>query len=177
MSKVLFDSLAWMNKGAEEYVQDYLMCTDHEVTDFDSYEGLMKAVEEWIPETVEWEWEDFISQCEDETKNHCLVTGHFMSWMGPQAGGKVYKDLATAVRSIIMDDSHPVFSINDDGNLVLDETHHDAPVSGNHYEFLILTASGERYYANHYNDDRRTLCENLKLNGKTRKVNTKIFGL
>ena len=59
---------------------------------------------------------------------------------------------------------------------MLDETHHDAPCNGNHYEFKILTATGEKYYEKHINDDRRTLHEALKQNKRSRNVDTKIFG-
>lgn len=178
MSKVLFDSLSWMELDASEYIDDYLDCSDHTREDFKDEESLLEAVREWLQNNSEWDWRDFLEQCGNETSNHCLVTGYFMSWRGPQAGGKIYKDLETAVQSILMDgDSHPVFSINDEGDLVLDETHHDAPCSGNHYEFRILTKRGETYYDNHADEDRRTLHENLKLCGRTRKVNTKIFNI
>lgn len=177
MSKVLFDSMSWLDVNAADYVDDYLDCCDKQRSDFSNEEDLLEAVQEWLQDNVEWEWRDFVEQCEDEENHHCLVTGYFMSWMGPQAGGKVYKNLAAAVSGIIMDgDSHPIFSLSDEGVLILDETHHDAPCSGNHYEFRILTKSGETYYNNHCNDDRRTLHGNLKLRGRTRNVNIKIFG-
>ena len=178
MSKVLFDSLSWMDVNASDYIDEYLECSGRDRDEFKTEDDLLEAVTEWLQSNTEWEWDDFKEQCSHEVSNHCLVTGYFMSWMGPQAGGKIYKDLETAVQDILMDgDSHPVFSIDDDGNLVLDETHHDAPCSGNHYEFRILTAKGEKYYNNHMYDDRRTLHEALKKEGRTRKVNIKIFGI
>ncbi len=178
MKKVLFDSLSYLDLNASEHIDEYLECTGYSREDFDDENDLLEKVKEWLQSNTEWEWNDFKEQCSQEIPNHCLVTGYFMSWMGPQQGGKIYKDLETAVQSILMEgDSHPIFSINDEKNLVLDETHHDAPSSGNHYEFRILTARGEKYYANHAGDDRRTLHENLKLCGRTRKVNIKIFGM
>lgn len=177
MSKVLFDSMSWLHKPAEDHINSYLDYTDRTRDEFKDEAKLLEAVEDWLQENTEYEWEDFLNECEDEEKHHCLVTGYFMSWMGPQEGGKVFKDLASAVSDVLMDgDSHPVFSINDEGVLVLDETHHDAPTSGNHYEFRILTKKGEKYYERHQDDDRRTLCEALKLQGRTRNVNIKIFG-
>ena len=177
MSKVLFDSMSWLHELAKDHIDSYLDCADRTRDEFKDESELLEAVEEWLQENTEYEWKDFKDQCEDEEKHHCLVTGYFMSWMGPQEGGKVFKDLASAVSDIIMDgDSNPVFSINDEGILVLDETHHDAPTSGNHYEFRILTATGEKYYEKHCNDDRRELHEALKLRGRTRNVNIKIFG-
>lgn len=177
MSKVLFDSMSWLHKSAKDHVDSYLDCTDRTRDEFKDEAELLEAVEEWLQENVECEWKDFLDECEGEEKHHCLVTGYFMSWMGPQEGGKVYKDLASAVSGIIMEgDSNPIFSIQDDGLLILDETHHDAPCNGNHYEFKILTKKGEEYYERHRDDDRRTLHEALKLHGRTRNVNIKIFG-
>lgn len=178
MSQVLFDSFSWLNTNAEDHIDEYLECCDYSRDDFANEEELLEAVEEWLQRTTEWDWEDFLDQCKDEENHHCLITGYFMSWMGPQEGGLIYNTLAEAVQNIIMDgDSHPVFSINDDENLILDETHHDAPCAGNHYEFSILTPKGERYYNNHKDDDRRKLHEALKKEGRTRKVNIKIFGM
>ena len=177
MSKVLFDSMSWLDESAADHIDNYLDCTDRTRDEFKNEAELLEAVEEWLQENVEYEWKDFLDQCENEEKHHCLVTGYFMSWMGPQEGGRVFEDLASAVSGVLMDgDSHPVFSINDEGVLVLDETHHDAPTSGNHYEFRILTTSGEKYYENHINDGRKTLCEALKLRKRSRNVNIKICG-
>lgn len=178
MSKVLFDSLSWLYVNANDHIDEYLECSGRSRDEFKTEDELLEAVTEWLQSNTEWEWDDFKEQCSQEKDNHCLVTGYFMSWMGPQAGGKIYPNLKLAVQNILMDgDSHPIFSINDEGNLVLDETHHDAPCSGNHYEFRILTARGEKYYTSHAYDDRRTLHENLKLCGRSRKVNTKIFNI
>ena len=135
-------------------------------------------VDDYIYETIQQDWEFFISDCEDEENIPVVVTGYFMSWKGPQEGGKVYPNLKQAVRNIILNDSSPVFSFNDDNVFVLDETHHDAPVSGNHYEFRVLTKKGNSYYQNHKEDDRRELCEHLiNTEGLTRNVNPKIFGM
>ena len=177
MAKVLFNSLSWLEANAEEHVDEYLDCTDRTKEEFESEDDLLEAVEDWLEGQTEYNWRDFLDQCSEEKPNHCLVTGYFMAWDGPKEGGMVFKDLRTAVSNIIMDgDSNPVFSITDDGILVLDETHHDAPCNGNHYEFKILTAAGEKYYEKHINDDRRTLHEALKENKRSRNVDTKIFG-
>ena len=177
MAKVLFNSLSWLEANASDYVDDYLDCTDRTKEEFESEDELLDAVRDWLQEQTEYDWRDFLDQCSEEKPNHCLVTGYFMAWDGPKEGGKVFKNLETAVSGIIMDgDSNPVFSITDEGILVLDETHHDAPCSGNHYEFKILTAAGEKYYEKHINDDRRTLHEALKEKGRSRDVDPKIFG-
>ena len=184
MSKVLFDSMAWLNENPADHIDEYLDCTGQTKDDFKNRHGvydpelLLSYVREWLSDNSEWDWRDFLEQCREEEPHHCLVTGYFMSWMGPQAGGKIYKDLESAVSGSILDgDSHPIFSINDEGMLVLDETHHDAPCNGNHYEFRILTKRGEQYYENHKDDDRRTLHEALKEKGRSRNVNIKIFAL
>ncbi len=177
MKKVLFNSLSWLEANASDYVDDYLDCADRTKEEFGSEDELLGAVRDWLQEGTDCDWRDFLDQCSEEKPNHCLVTGYFMAWDGPKEGGQVFKDLRTAVSNIIMEgDSNPVFSITDDGILVLDETHHDAPCDGNHYEFKILTAAGEKYYEKHINDDRRTLHEALKGNKRSRDVNTKIFG-
>ena len=175
MSTVLFDSMSWLNANKEDYVNDFLDCTGRTEEEYENREQLLEAVSEWLQSNVEWDWEDFKGQCKGE-KGRCLVTGYFMSWHGPLEGGKIYKDLETAVQNILLDDSHPIFSFNDEGVLVLDETHHDAPSSGNHYEFRILTAKGESYYDSHNNIDRQALCEALRENGRSRNVKTEIFG-
>lgn len=132
------------------------------------------------PETDEatYAWEDFTMGLSNEPVP-VVVTGYFMSWMGPQAGGKVFPSLRRAIQNIIMDDSHPVFSINDEGDLVLVETHHDAPCSGNKYTFKVLTATGIKWYEkNKENCDRRTLCETLFNNSRySRRPTAKEIGL
>ena len=177
MAKVLFDSQSWLNVNVNDYIEEYLECSGRERSEFKNEDDLNEAVQSWLQDNVQYDWEYFLEQCGQEEKHHCLVTGYFMSWMGPQNGGKIFKDLESAASGMIMDgDSNPIFSITDEGVLVLDETHHDAPCQGNHYEFLILTNSGEQYYENHCDDDRRTLHEALKLRGRSRNVNIKIFG-
>lgn len=177
MGKILFDSQSYLDCNAEEFIDEYLDCVDKTREDFADEAELLEAVESWLADQTEFEWDDFKDQCGEEENNHVLVTGYFMSWMGPQQGGKIFKNLESAVTGIIMSgDSHPVFSITEDGVMVLDETHHDAPCSGNHYEFKVLTAAGEKYYEKHINDDRRTLHEALKEHKRSRDVNTKIFG-
>lgn len=177
MSKVLFDAYAWLNVKTEDYVEEYLDCTDQSREDFKDESDLLEAVQSWLSDNTEIDWDVFKDQCGNEEKHSVLVTGYFMSWMGPQPGGKIFKNLADAVSGSIMDgDSCPVFSFTDDGVLVLDETHHDAPTSGNHYEFRVLTARGETYLNNHMYDDRKALHEALKEKGRSRNVNIKIFG-
>ena len=174
--KKLFDSMSWLYANVEDHIDDYLDCSGKQREDFENENKLHEAVRDWLYEESQYDWEYFVEQCEHEEKHHCLVTGYFMAWNGKQEGGKVYSNLSSAVSSILMDDSHPVFSLTDDGMLILNETHHDAPCSGNYYEFRILTDAGEKYYENHCNDDRKTLCEALKLRKRTRNVNIKIFG-
>jgi len=176
MSKVLFDSMSWLDVNPADYVDEYLECTGYTREQFGSEDELHQQVQEWLQDNVETDWDWFTEQCGDEEKHHCLVTGYFMAWNGKKEGGKIYKDLASAVSDILLDDSHPVFSLTDEGMLILNETHHDAPCSGNYYEFRILTDAGEKYYENHMNDDPRTLHEALKLRKRTRNVNIKIFG-
>lgn len=176
MSKVLFDSQAWLNNNPADYIEEFLDITGSRKEDFRNEEELLEAVSDWLYTQSQYDWEDFLDQLKTE-QGHCLVTGYFMSWMGPQKGGKVFKDLATAASNILLDDSHPVFSINKDGLLVLDETHHDAPCHGNHYEFRILTANGEKYYEKHCNDDRRSLCEALLERKRSRNIKLKTFYL
>ena len=175
MSKVLFDSLAWLDENPREYVDEFLECTQKTKEDFKNEEELLKGVTEWLQNNNEYDWDDFLKECSDE-KGYVLVTGYFMAWDGPCEGGLIYKDLRTAIQRTIMDDSHPIFSLTDDGVLVLDETHHDAPIKGNHYEFRVLTSNGKDYYEKHINDDRRTLHEALKEKGRSRNVDPKIFG-
>lgn len=175
MNTVLFDSLAWLDEDPREYVDDFLACVGRTKEDFKDEDELLGKVAEWLQDNTERYWDDFLEECSDE-KGYVLVTGYFMAWDGPREGGKVYADLRTAVRGIIMDDSHPIFSLTDDGVLVLDETHHDTPCKGNHYEFKVLTSNGKKYYEKHINDDRRTLHEALKEKDRSRNVNPKIFG-
>ena len=177
MSKELFNAYSWLYANTEDYVDEYLSCTDQSRDDFKDESDLQEAVQSWLNDNTELDWEDFKEQCEEEENHHVLVTGYFMSWMGPQTGGKIFKNLLDAVTGSIMDgDSCPIFSLTDEGMLVLNETHHDAPTSGNHYEFRVLTDRGETYLNNHIDDDRRTLHEALKEKGRTRNVNIKIFG-
>ena len=174
---ILFDSLAWLDEDPKEYVDDFLECTEQTKEGFENEEKLLEAVTEWLREGHEGDWEDFLDECSKEEEHHVLATGYFKAWNGPREGGLIFKDLQTAVSGIIMDgDSHPIFSLTNEGMLVLDETHHDAPYDGNHYEFRILTAKGEKYYEKHLNDDRRTLYEALKEKNRSRNVNVKIFG-
>ena len=179
MSKVLFDSLAWLDENPQDYVDEYLECTGQTKEDFESEEELLEAVTEWLQADTEHQWNDFLKECSDE-KGFVLVTGYFMAWNGPREGGLIFKDLKTAVSGAIMEgDSHPVFSITDEGVMVLDETHHDAPCNGNHYEFRVLTKRGAQYYQKHIYDkydNRRALCEALKEKGRSRDVNVKVFG-
>ena len=177
MNKVLFDSLAWLNENPKEYVDDFLECMGQTKGDFENEEKLLEKVTQWLQESHEGDWEDFLDECSKEEERHVLVTGYFKAWDGPHEGGLIFKDLRTAASGTIMKgDSHPVFSLTDEGMLVLDETHHDAPCSGNHYELRVLTAAGEKYYEKHLNDDRRTLHEALKEKNRSRNVNVKIFG-
>lgn len=178
MDKVLFDSLAWLDENPREYVDEYLECTRKTKEDFKNEEELLRQVTEWLQDNNGCYWDDFLEECSSE-KDPVLVTGYFMAWDGPREGGVVYKDLRTAVSSVIMEDSHPIFSITDEGLLVLDETHHDAPTKGNHYEFRVLTQKGNQYYEKHFYDqydNRRALCEALKEKGRSRNVDPKIFG-
>lgn len=177
MRRVLFDSQAWMDANPSDYVADYLDCSETKREDYKSEEELLEAVSNWLYEQSQYDWEDFVDECQHE-EGHCLVTGYFMSWMGPQSGGKVYKDLASAVSNILLDDSYPVFSIDENGLLVLNETHHDAPCSGNHYEFRILTAAGEKYYSSHVGSlGRKQMCESLLKGNRSRNVKLKTFYL
>ena len=126
---------------------------------------------------LECDWENLLEQA-SKVKGHCLVTGYFMAWCGKQEGGKIFPSLKDAIAGSVMSgDSSPVFSIDKKGLLTLDETHHDAPVSGNYYEFRLLSAKGEKYYAAHSDDDRRTLHEALKEKQRTRRIPLKIFDL
>ena len=175
MDKVLFDSLAWLDENPREYVDEYLDCVRLTKEDFKDENELLENVRDWLQSNNELYWDDFLEECSGE-KGFVLVTGYFMAWDGPREGGLIYKDLKTAIQRTIMDDSHPIFSLTEDGVLVLDETHHDAPSKGNHYEFRVLTSDGKEYYENHINDDRRTLHEALKEKGRSRNVDPKIFG-
>ena len=175
MSKVLYDSLAWLDENPREYVDEFFECTQKTKEDFKSEGELLREVTDWLQGNTELYWDDFLEECSHE-KGYVLVTGYFMAWDGPRECGLVFKDLPAAVRGIIMDDSNPIFSLTDDGVLVLDETHHDAPVKGNHYELKVLTSNGKKYYEKHINDDRRTLHEALKEKGRSRNVDPKIFG-
>lgn len=124
--------------------------------------------------TVQDGWNDFTYSL-SKTSGYVVITGYFMSWMGPRSGGLVCPSLKTAVETIVMDDSHPIFSIDSDGDFVLDETHHDAPCAGNHYVFRVLTKKGATWYENNVNRyDKRTVCEKLfNTKGYSRKVNSK----
>lgn len=175
MSRVLFDSLAWLDEDPKEYVDEFLECAQKTKEVFKNEEELLEEVAEWLQENNEHYWDDFLEECSHE-KGSVLVTGYFMAWDGPREGGLIYKDLETAILRIIMDDSHRIFSLTEDGVLVLDETHHDAPTQGNHYEFKVLTSDGQKYYENHIDDDRRTLHKALKEKGRSRNVDPKIFG-
>lgn len=161
----LFDSFAWETISPEELTKSYLECTEQTEQDFASKNALEEAVNEWAINNTEEEWNYFLENLR-KVKGPCVVTGYFMSWSGPQEGGKVYSSLEAAAQGIIMDDSHPIFSITKDGVLLLDETHHDAPCKGNHYEFRLLNAKGKIFYEKYKNQDRRSLCEALKLQTK-----------
>ena len=176
MTKVLFDSQSWLTADPKDYIDEYLNCCDQTREDYTDEENLLEHVVEWLQEQTTYEWEDF-QELASKEKGHCLVTGYFMSWMGPQEGGKVYKNLETAIGNIIMDDSHVIFSIDENGLITLDETHHDAPCKGNHYEFRILTDKGETYYNTHCNGNRKTLCEALLEKGRSRGANLNSFYL
>lgn len=178
MDKILFDSLAWLDENPREYVDEYLDCVRLTKEDFKDEDELLEKVTDWLQSSTEHYWDDFLEECSGE-KDFVLVTGYFMAWDGPREGGQIYKDLKTAISSIIMEDSHPIFSITDEGVLVLDETHHDAPCKGNHYEFRVLTQKGRQYYEKHIYDQYecpRTLHEALKEKGRSRNVDPKIFG-
>jgi len=144
-----------------------------DVSDDEAYDEISYLLEE--------DWHNFLSECGNEKDMPVVVTGYFMSWMGPQRGGKVYSSLKDACSNIIMDESTPIWpiwSFDDNGVFVLNETHHDAPCSGNHYEFRVLTAKGNQYYKKHIDDDRMNLCETLANNSEyNRNVNPKIFGM
>lgn len=161
MLKVLYDSQSWMNVNPEDYIDEYLECTGRTRDDFKTVEtnlgviwdgpaALREAVQDWLYENNEYEWNDFL-ELAAKVKGKCLVKGTFMAWNGPKPCGAVFDSLAKAIQESILDgDSHPIFSINKEGHLYLDETHHDSPCAGNHYEFYILTARGEQFYGTHY---------------------------
>lgn len=176
MTHTLFDSQSWLSVNVEDYVDEYLDCSDQSREDFSSEEALHEAVYDWLSDNTRWEWEDFLDNAK-KVNGPCVVTGYFMSWMGPQEGGKVYPSLADAISNVIMDDSHAVFTIDENGLIVLSETHHDAPCSGNHWEFRVLSAAGKKYYNRHKDSNRRTLCETLVKEGNTRRIPLKAFYL
>jgi hypothetical protein len=176
MKKVLFDSQSWLKENPADHVEEFLECTSANRENYANETDLLGAVHEWLQDLVQYDWEDFLELTTKE-EGRCLVTGYFMSWMGPQEGGKVFASLTSAIKEMVMDDSHIIFSIDENGLLTLDETHHDAPCKGNYYEFRILTSVGNKYYNSHCNDDRRSLCEALLTNKRSRNVKLKTFYL
>ena len=180
MQRLLFDSLSWLDIKLEDDIPNYLEATGQKESDFASHEALRQATSQWELEKTQEDWEIFLDLLREEEPNHCLVTGYFMAWDGKREGGNVYTDLATAVQEVILDDSRIKISITDEGVLVLDETHHDAPVNGNHYEFRILNSRGESFLEDHKTGDfgygRRELCETLKNDKYSRNVDYRIFG-
>ena len=111
-------------------------------------------------EDSDWEFEMFLDSLK-ERDTPTVVTGYFMTWNGKQYGGKIFHSLRAAVGDIVMEESTPIFSVTKEGDMILDEAHHDAPVKGNHYEFRIITTRGMNYLNTHQYESRRTLCEKL----------------
>ena len=157
MLKVLFDSQAWLGENPNDYIDEFLECVGRTRDDykpivtnlglvFDGAARLNNDILEWFQENSLCDWEDFLAEAK-KVQGKCLVKGYFMAWNGKKPCGKVFDSLAEAIQNSVMDgDSHPIFSINKEGHLYLDETHHDSPCAGNHYEFYILTARGEQFY-------------------------------
>ncbi|MBQ0142035.1 MAG: hypothetical protein KBT06_04425 [Prevotellaceae bacterium] len=128
-------------------------------------------------DAVQISWDDFFESISDKT-NPVIITGYFMAWDGKKEGHMVRKNLYQAVRDILMDDSSPIFSFDESDNFVLDETHHDAPVSGNHYVFHVLTDAGVKWYEENKNScTPREIGETLVKPEYSRKVEHNEVGL
>ena len=171
MNKVLFDSQAWLGENPNDYIDEFLDCTGRTRDDyktvvtnlgviFDGPARLTNDILDWFQENSLCDWEDFLAEAR-KVQGKCLVKGVFMAWNGPRPCGKVSNSLADAIQDSIMDgDSHPIFSIDKEGHLFLDETHHDSPCAGNHYEFSILTKLGENFLES--NKDRMSAWDMLE---------------
>ena len=159
MLKVLFDSQSWLDQNPADYVDEFLECTGRTRDDykpivtnlgmvFDGAARLNEDILDWLQENTLQDWEDFLEEA-SKVEGKCLVKGYFMAWNGKKPCGKIFNSLSEAIKNAVMDDSHPIFSIDEEGHLILDETHHDAPYAGNHYEFSILTKTGENFLNSH----------------------------
>lgn len=173
---VLFDSESWATLNPEEYVKEYLDINERSENEFENRDQLLYEVKEWLRENVEWDWRDLLEMAR-KIDGPCVLTGYFMAWNGKREGGRIFSSLENAIQNSIMDDSHPIFSITREGVLILDETHHDAPCSGNHYEIKLLSKKGEAWYEAHKDMDRKTICEHLQLKGLTKRIPLKTFNV
>lgn len=95
-----------------------------------------------------------------ENTGPVVLTGYFMAWDGKKEGGIISPSAAAAIQKAMLDNSHIIISITN-GVLTMDETHHDAPISGNHYTIRKLTKKGLKWLDAHYNLSRREQCETV----------------
>ena len=147
--------------------------------DYGEYTDDMEATYEQTggdnsPEVEFTDWDDFLHFLSKE-KRKILVTGYFISWCGKLHVAKVFDSLVDAVCYAQLDDSHTQFILGANGLFFLNETHHDAPINGNHYEFRAITESGEKYLEKHNNMARLDLGQKLLTRGRTCNIDHTIW--
>ena len=170
----LFDSLSYLDIEPEDYVEEYLCHTGTEEADYENHKDLLKKI---VDDFNYIEWESFLEQCRNEENRACLMTGYAMFGDRTCEVKRLYMNLTDAVRKSRLGYLHTIFSINDAGVFVSDQTNHDVPCDSRHYEYLILTDAGEKFYKKHQGMKLEKIYEALKLHGRSRNVNIKIFDL
>lgn len=118
--------------------------------------------------------EDTIDWFDSKHKHKVLVVGTCGLWYGNVKGGKIYKDLQTALQSLYQDENELFFN-KKNTTLELKAIHHDGT---NHFKFYELTNKGEEFVLNYENEfDPRTLHTKLVKNGYVRAITfDKLYG-
>ena len=94
--------------------------------------------------------EDALEEVDTDPSKIIVVHGVFQKWNGSKEVGHVFTNgLKDAIMHTVMDYSTKRIKLDETGNLVLDEWHHDAPVNGNHYKFKVLTKRGVAWHNKH----------------------------
>lgn len=114
-------------------------------------------------------WDDFIAEvrlADKKTNERWLVYYELGLWNRTEIGGRMFRDLESAIRSIAS--TVDTFSIEEDnyGNVFMIGWHHDGT---NHFILRRLTEKGEyRYNCNGFSS--RLLNSDLSRNGNIRKL-------
>ncbi len=118
---------------------------------------------------IQLRWEDFMADVrhvDKKTNESWLVSYELGLWNRTEVGGQMFRDLESAIRSIVS--SVDTFSIEEDnfGNVFMTGWHHDGI---NHFILRRLNEKGEyRYNCNGYSP--RLLNSDLSRNGNLRKL-------